>query len=145
MTSLCGHDYSHCSLAPNCECDQQVFPVPGDTKSFFECRRNHKSNPLAPAYEVRLENCAKGREFDTDLGYCRLETGDTTSSESNESTGKFECHTVGIFIDFTSDTRYYQCVVKNIAHGILKPIKHKCPKNEIFSGVDMICVPLLPV
>ncbi|XP_031619123.1 uncharacterized protein LOC116338165 [Contarinia nasturtii] len=134
-TKRCVENYSVCASAPNCTYDKQVLANPDDRYSFFECNLNKNSDPYV--YEIRRGECEKGREFDEQLGFCKLVSDEWASSENHSEW--FECSTVGIFIDFSSDTHYVQCVVKSISKGILRPCRHKCPANSIFNGIDMKC------
>ncbi|XP_031617353.1 uncharacterized protein LOC116337144 [Contarinia nasturtii] len=139
VTKRCVENYGVCPTAPKCEADKQVLPNPDDKSSFFECRL--EKNSIPSAYEIRREDCEHGREFDEELGFCKLiSPNEWTSSEV--TTSEHECTRVGIFIDEKSDTHYYECIVKSVSKGILKSIRRKCPKYWIFSGADKKCVPL---
>lgn len=136
-TRLCVDNYAVCLSTPNCTHDKQIFANPDDKYSFLECKFKHGAN----VYEIRRGECEKGREFDRNLGFCKLSTEDMTLDSSVDG---FECTTVGKFIDYRSDTHYIQCVVENAAKGTFKPCRKKCPSNTIFNGIDMMCQPANP-
>lgn len=136
VNKLCVNNYAACPLAPTCEADKQVFPFPDDKSAFFECKLEKDDEAVSPVYEIRKEECARGREFNAELGYC------TTPPSETGSTERFECTGVGIFIDYSSEIHYIECVIKSISKGTLKAIRRKCPKYTVFSAVDKQCVPL---
>lgn len=141
QSRMCGEDFSTCALAPTCETDGQVLPFPGEKTAFFECR---KKNNHPGEEELRKQDCAHGREFDAELGYCKISAGyEWLAPPSDESSEQFECHGVGIFIDFASETRYIECTVKNVAKGTFKKKHCKCPKNMVFNWELKGCVPLI--
>lgn len=149
-TQLCVHNFAVCAAAPKCEVDRQVLPDPDEKTSFFECRLEEKDDDdeededSAETFEVRKQECHEGREFDADLGYCKLTpVNDESGDEGSEE--KQDCTEVGIFIDFANESRYYECIIKSVAKGKLKLIHHKCPKYHVFSMADKKCIPLLPV
>lgn len=144
VAKRCVSNYAVCASAPSCEADEQVLPYPDDKHSFFICKLKKHSVPAE--YELRKEGCARGREFVEGLGYCKLiipsdqPSYDDSSSSSESSSGRFECTHVGIFIDFSSETHYIECIVKSVSKGVLKTIRRKCPKNTAFSAIDKKCV-----
>lgn len=142
VSTLCVNNYAVCPLAPTCEADKQIFPDPDDKTAFFECKLERNRDALTPVYEIRREECERGREFDAELGYCRLNTPTEGTSSESGSSERFECTSVGIFIDYTSETHYIECVVKSVCKGQLKAVRRKCPKYTVFSAADKQCIPL---
>lgn len=148
VTQLCVHNYAVCAAAPKCEVDRQIVSDPNDKASFFECRLNESDDDddeSTETFEVRKQECAEGREFDADLGYCALIPQEDDGSTDESTAEKQDCTQVGISIDFANESRYFECIVKNVAKGKLKLIHHKCPKYHVFSMEDKKCIPLLPV
>lgn len=143
QTKRCSNDYTLCKIAPKCEFEGQILPVPNDTHSFFECKSN--SGEESNEYVAVKQNCAKGREYAPYFGYCKLTSDDESSvldSDSSESLDGKPCEIPGVSIDFTKDSRYYECIVKNVAKGILELIRRQCPKYHVFSMDDEYCIPL---
>lgn len=139
VSKHCVEYFNGCSLAPTCETDRSVFSYPGDKTAYFECRSNKKAGIIT--FQVEREYCSKGREFNPNLGYCELI--ETSGIELNhEPADHFVCDKVGIFIDFANESRYYECVVKNVSKGELKAISRKCPKYTMFSGESNTCIPI---
>lgn len=138
-TMLCVPNFAVCESAPRCECDQQIYANHEDNSSFFECKLHYDVFEL----QLHIENCAKGREFVANLGYCKLTSPDTDDSLESNSSGRFECHEPGIFSDILDKTKYYECFVKNVARGTFKAIHRKCPKNHVFNLTDRRCIPCL--
>lgn len=147
ITQLCVHNFAVCAAAPKCEVDRQVSPNPDDKTTFFECKleeNDDEDEDSTETFEVRKHDCADGREFDANLGYCAIVPQDDGSSDEN-SGEKQDCTEAGIFIDFSNESRYYECTVKSVSKGKLKLHHHKCPKYHVFSMEDKKCIPLLPV
>lgn len=142
-TKLCSSDYTVCGIAPKCQFDGQILPVPYDTGSFFECKSN--GGDESKEYTAEKQDCAKGREYAPNLGYCKLISDEESllgDSDSSESLTGEPCSILGVSIDHSNDSRYYECIVKNVAKGILELIRRRCPKNHVFSMDDEKCVPL---
>lgn len=115
------------------------MPNPNDKETFFECKLEDNDD-LTETFEVRKYSCGYDREFDADLGYCKL-----TLQEDGSADAKEECTEAGIYIDFSNESRYFECIVKSVTKGKLKLIHHKCPKYHVFSMTDKKCIPLLPI
>lgn len=147
ITQLCVHNFAVCAAAPKCEVDRQIAANPDDKTTFFECRSEEKDDDdedSTETFEVRKQDCADGREYDANLGYCTI-TPVEDGSTDDSSAEKPDCTETGISIDFSNESRYYECIVKSVAKGKLKLIHHKCPKYHVFSMEDKKCIPLLPV
>lgn len=142
VSKRCVDNYAVCPLAPTCETDKQVLPFPDDKTAYFECKLEKDKNAVTPVYEIRKEECEKGREFDSELGYCRLITSTEWTSSESGSSERFECNGIGTYIDYSSETHYIECVIKSVCKGILKAVRRKCPKYTVFSAVDKQCIPL---
>lgn len=142
VSKRCVDNYAVCPLAPTCETDKQVLPFPDDKTVYFECKLEKDKNAVTPVYEIRKEECEKGREFDAESGYCRLITSTEWTSSESGSSERFECNGTGIYIDYSSEKHYIECVVKSVCKGILKAVRRKCPKYTVFSAVDKQCIPL---
>lgn len=115
-----------------------MYPYPDDKKSFWQAK-SHKDKGVT-TWELHRENCAIGREFSSDYGFCV--EAEAQSAESIDSEQQFVCRRAGKFIDYTSDTKYYECTVKSVSHGVLKLKERKCKKGEIFNGDEKHCVPV---
>lgn len=138
----CGNDWSACLNAPECVANHQVLADPNDNRFYFLCKND--GSLLLPHFTIHKKQCDKHSSFDPELLVCVYnETDDGESSESNEHSEKvkFECTEAGIFPDLTDETRYYECIVKNIVKGKLKTQHHKCPKHHVFSLLDQLCIP----
>lgn len=142
VSKRCVDNYAVCPLAPTCDADKQILPFPDDKTAYFECKLEKDKNAVTPVYEIRKEECEKGREFDAELGYCRLITSTEWTSSESGSSERFECNGIGTYIDYSSETHYIECVVKSVCKGILKAVRRKCPKYTVFSAVDKQCIPL---
>lgn len=142
----CEHDFSVCDIAPKCEVDGQLLPNREDNSTYFECRfwtskKNSDEDESANKYRLYKEHCFNG-EFNEDLGYCKLTAEDEDeddSSESGDSTNKVECNEAGVFIDRSDESRYYECLPKNVTYA---KIHQTCPDNYVFSMADKRCVKL---
>lgn len=142
-TQHCEYDFSVCNTAPKCQADGEFLPNQEDKSTYFECRfmkpfsdEDESDNQ----YRLYKENCDNGGEFDADLGYCKLtEEDEDDSSESEESANKVECNEPGVFIDHSDDSRYYECIAKNVTYA---KIHQTCPNNYVFSMADKRCIKL---
>lgn len=139
VSKYCVDHFNVCSLAPTCKADREVFAYPDDPTAYFECKRVKKAGIIS--YQIEREYCAKGREFNETVGYCELIDNAGTEPNSEESDYSI-CSKIGVSIDFGDDTRYYECIVKNVSKGELKAIKRKCPKDTMFNGDTLKCVPI---
>lgn len=143
ITKFCVNNWAHCESTPKCEMDRQVMADPDDATAYFVCKL--RQDPINPGFLVIKDKCHPDREFDGELGFCKRigPEPESSSSESDESKEKkFECSVPGIFIDIHDETKFYECIVKNISKGKLKTIHRECPKNLVFSMEDKRCVPL---
>lgn len=147
QTKRCSKDYGVCKTGPKCEFDKQIWPNPSDVTTFFECTTKSKVPGEEPATVAIKQKCAKLREYDAELGYCKLSSenelllDDSVESDSEESLDGTSCTTKGVLIDFKKESRYYECVVKSVAKGILKLIRRRCPTLHVFSYDDKKCIP----
>lgn len=139
VSKHCVDHFNGCRFAPTCEADRSVFAYPDDKTAYFECRANKKAGVIT--YQIEREYCSKGREFNPNVGYCEL-INDDGNEHNHEPSDHFVCNKVGIFIDFTNESRYYECIVKNVSRGELKVIRRKCPKDTMFSGESNTCIPI---
>lgn len=137
-SKLCVDNFAVCSSAPKCEKDKQIFTDPERNTSYFECKLH--GDGLLSYFELRKEDCAKGREFNAASGFCKKILDDEDISSESDSSEKFECRESGIFIDFEDETKFYECIVKNVAKGQLKTVHRKCPKYHVFSWADKACI-----
>lgn len=144
----CGIDFSVCDAAPKCYFDGQLLPNVEDNTTFFECRfmkrfSSEDEGKSSNQYRLYKELCDNGGEFDANLGYCKLTTededDDDDSSESDESIKKVECNEAGVFIDHSDESRYYECIPKNVTYA---KIHQSCPNNYVFSMADKRCIKL---
>lgn len=125
-TQLCVYNFAVCATAPKCKQDRLILPNLKDKSTFFVCKWRHLSNKIV----LRKKDCAEGREFNANLGYCRsIFPDDIVSSDSSDSSERVECEQPGIFIDLN---RYYECIVKSVSKGTLKLIQHKCFDHHVF-------------
>lgn len=141
VTQYCVLNYGVCALAPKCSHNKQIIANPDDKWTFFECKINQfKSNEI----ELHCRPCANHREFDEKLGYCKLTSvnGEVATDSEELVDSNVQCGERGLMIDYEDDTKYYECVVRSVSKGILKPIRHKCPIYHVFSMFDEKCVPL---
>lgn len=139
-TQYCGNNFAVCESAPKCEADKQIFPNFDDETTFYECKLKNKMEPAE--YELRRKDCARGREFDAELGYCVQIGVADTSSESHEHSENIECKRKGYLIDYTNESRFYKCELKSIAKGTFKAVRCQCPDHEVFSMADEKCIQL---
>lgn len=144
----CAEDWSACPNAPQCVANHQVLAVPNDNRFYFICK--NIGSPLLPQFVIHKKECDKHSTFDQDLLVCVLNgiddgEGSDSSSESQEhhEKVKFECSEAGIFPDFFDDSKYYECIIKNIIKGKLKTHHRSCPKNHVFSLQDQLCIPIV--
>lgn len=139
-TQKCVVNYGVCPLAPKCANDKQIMTNPDDKWTFFQCRINYNNTN---EFELHCKPCADDREYDDNLGYCKLTSADGEMVlDSDEMTDEVTCTETGLFIDHDDDTKYFECVVRSVAKGILKPVHHKCPIFNVFSTHERRCVPL---
>lgn len=140
ISQRCVINYGVCAYAPKCKHHKQTIPNPDNRWSFFECfLKENKSND----FELRYIACADDRVYDDKFGYCKfLSANDERIVDSDEFIDDSICDKAGVFLDYEDDTRFYECVVKNVASGLLKAVHHKCPMYHIFSMHDRICIPL---
>lgn len=144
-TQHCEIDFSVCDAAPECEQDGQLLPNPEDNSTYFECiftnfKKKSDEDESRNQYHLYKVHCDDGGEFDADLGYCKLTAEDEDdSSESDESDNKVECDKAGVFIDHSDESRYYECIEKNVTYA---RIHQTCPDNYVFSMADKRCVKL---
>lgn len=146
-SQLCVHNFAVCASAPECEVDLQFLPNPFDKSSYFQCSlispdQNATTYYSDTKYRLYKKICTRGGEFDADLGYCKLTAANENeddSSDSDESIDKLECGKAGVFIDRSSDRRYYECVTKSVTYA---KIHQTCPNNHVFSMEDKRCVRL---
>lgn len=140
ITRTCVHNFAVCASAPKCDIGKRILPNVNDKSTYFECKFRHLSKNVV----LRMRNCAAGREFDAELGYCKSKflNDDFPSDESNSSED-MECEQVGIFTDYLNDFGYYECVVKSVSNGTLKLIRHSCPAYHMFVQSKQRCIPYL--
>lgn len=137
VTQTCVHSFAVCASAPKCTHDKRIFPNPTDKSTYFECKFRH----LSKHFVLRKRNCAAGREFDAELGYCKSKfLNDDLPSDSSNSLEDLECEQVGVFTDFSNDFGYFECVVKSVSNGTLKLIRHSCPAYHVFVATRKQCV-----
>lgn len=143
ITQRCVYNFAVCASAPKCYIDnKRILPNPNDKTSFFEC----KLRPLSRSFILRKQDCAEGREFDADFGFCKSKfSDDDVPSDDSDSSENMECERPGIFTDHTTDYGYYECAVKSVSQGTLKLIRHSCPKYHIFITREKRCVSFLPI
>lgn len=138
LTKTCVQNYAICESAPKCQVDREIITIEDDKSTFFECKWH--SDGLIGAFELRKHECLKGREYDPEVGFCKLPAADDDVPTDSEPSDKFVCQERGIFIDFKDETKYIECIVKSVEKGILKTVHRKCPKKQVFSFEDMRCV-----
>lgn len=138
LTKTCVQNYAICESAPKCQVDREIITIEDDKSTFFECKWH--SDGLIGAFELRKHECVKGREYDPEVGFCKLPAADDDVPVDSEPSDKFVCQERGIFIDFKDETKYIECIVKSVEKGILKTVHRKCPKKQVFSFEDMRCV-----
>lgn len=147
-TQRCAIDYAVCDAAPISKCysDRQLLSNPEDKFSYFECILISKPKGDSSdnnQYRLYKENCPNGGEFDTDLGYCKLTTEDENDSSESDENGNskklVECKEDGVFIDYSDDSRYYECIIKNVTYA---RIHQTCPYHHVFSMADKRCIRL---
>lgn len=140
ITQTCVHSFAVCAAAPKCTHDKRIFPNPNDKSTFFECKFRHVSKHFV----LRKRNCAVGRVFDAELGYCKSKfLNDDFPADSSNSLEDLECEQVGVFTDYSNDFGYFECVVKSVSNGILKLRRHSCPAYHVFVATKKQCVPYM--
>lgn len=123
---------------PRANNKKRMLPNPDDHATFFECK--HRPSSHAPV--LRKRDCAEGRAFDAELGFCKSKfSDDDVPFDDSDSSEELECEKPGIFTDRSTDYDYYECVVKSVSKGTLKLIRHSCPKYHIFIMKHKRCVP----
>lgn len=144
-TQLCVHDFGVCAVALKCEHDsKRVLPNPDDKSTFFQCKHHHSSKKIM----LQKRECAEGREFDAEYEYCKsiFAQDDVSLIDSSDSSEDIvECEKPGIFMDYSNDSNYYECIVKSVSKGSLKLVHHSCPRFHIFTMIEKRCVSLLKV
>lgn len=139
-TQLCVHNFAVCAAAPKCEYDLQFLPHLNYKSSFFQCSLISSDQSESDIrFRLYKKICAHGGEFDAILGYCKLTTENENNSGEDENAKKVDCKETGIFIDFSDDTRYYECIEKSVTFA---RIHQTCPYNHVFSMADKRCVKL---
>lgn len=140
ISQHCVENFGVCSAAPKCNNDKEIITNPDNKWSFFECiLKQNESNE----FELHCKPCADDREYDDKLGYCKVASvNGEMLLDSDEFTDDSICGETGLFIDYEDDTKYYECVVRSVARGILKAIHHKCPMFHVFSMNERKCVAL---
>lgn len=137
-TQHCVHNFAVCASAPKCEHNKRILPNVNDKSTYFVCKFRH----LSKDFVLRMFDCADGREFDANLGYCRSKfLDDDFSPDSNDSSEEMECQKPGIFADYSNDSNYIECMVKSVSKGTIKLIRRSCPKYHIFTLTEKRCVP----
>lgn len=139
----CQTNWAVCESTPKCQCDGETMPSPADNSSFFECRQQ-KNAAANPSFIVKKYKCDNHLVYDAEIGACApVQSASSSSSESEESNEKvkFKCKTSGLFIDINDETKYHECVLKNVAKGKFKDYHRTCGKNHVFSNIDKACVP----
>lgn len=143
----CANDWSACPNAPTCVANHQVLADPADNRFYFLCK--NIGSLLWPQFVIHKKECDKHSTFDPDLLVCVLneidggEGNDSSESEEHHQKVKFECTEAGIFPDLTDETKYFECIMKNVAKGKLKTHHRSCPKHHVFSLQDMQCIPVV--
>lgn len=133
VTQLCVYNYAVCALAPKCTLDKRILPNQNDNSTYFVCKLRH----LSRQFVLRKQNCADGREFDTNVGYCVSKfLDDDISTDSNDSSETIECEKPGTFIDchYSNGPTCYECKVKSVSNGTFKLIRQKC----VYHSLNMV-------
>lgn len=144
-TQRCVHNFAVCAAAPKCDVDRQLLPHPFDSSSYFQCSLvSPAKSDFYPDIQYRLYKkiCARRGKFDAELGYCKLTAAnedEDDSSESGESANKMECKAAGVFIDYSNESRYFECITKNVSYA---RVHQTCPNNHVFSVADKRCIKL---
>lgn len=147
LVGRCDNNWLACPNAPHCVANHQVLADENDNRFYFVCK--NIGSLLMPEFTIHKKECDKHTTFDPELLVCvPNEASDSEGSDSSESDEhhekvKFECTEAGIFADLTDETKYYECIVKNIVKGKLKTHHRSCPKDHVFSLLDMMCIPIL--
>lgn len=140
VTQRCVHNFAVCATVSKCTHDKRILPNANDKSTYFECKFRH----LSQHFVLRKRNCAAGREFDAELGYCKSKyLNDDFPSDNSNSFEDSECEQVGIFTDYSNDFGYFECVVKSVSNGTLQLIRHSCPAFHVFVATKKQCVPYL--
>lgn len=147
VTQLCVYNFAACAVAPKCNFDNHILPNPNDKSTFFVCKFRYLSKKFA----LRKHNCATGRAFNAELGYCisKFQFLDDNISPNSDSDSfeNVECERPGIFIDYyhSNEYKYYECIVKSASKGTFKLKRHKFT-DHVFNvsanddGVRLQCV-----
>lgn len=131
----CEINYSACDLAPKCDFDGQLLPSRENNSTYFECHLFGSS--ITGLYK---KHCDNGVAFDADLACCKLTDDDDDDSSMNNKSQKMKCNEAGVFIDYSDESRFYECIAKNETYIA---IHQSCPKdyNEyVFSMADKRCI-----
>lgn len=126
MTRFCIYNFAVCAAAPKCNFNKHILPNPNDKSTFFVCKFRFQSKKFV----LRKHDCAAGREFDAELGYCKSKfhilDDDISSDGDSVSFEHVECEKPGIFIDYyhPNESKYYECIVKSVSSGTFKLIRH---------------------
>lgn len=142
VNQQCVYNYAVCAKAPKCSTEntKRILSNPNDNTTFFECKLRPSSN----TFVLRKRECAEGREFVAELGFCKSKfSDDDVPFDDSDSSEELECEKPGIFTDHTTDYNYYECVVQSVSKGTLKLIRRSCPKYHIFINREKRCVPFL--
>lgn len=129
VTQRCVYDFAACAVAPKCSVDKRILPNLNDKSTFFACKFRH----LSKQFVLRKRNCADGREFNADLGYCESKIlDDNISTDNSDSSEIMECEKPGVFIDYSQSNRFacYECKVKSVSKGTFKLMRHKCSNHS---------------
>lgn len=141
-TKECVRDWAACSSTPKCQKLGDIMVNPTDKNSYFKCYQNKNSNDSMQLV-VHKKKCAYNYVFDMNLGFCKAPHQETEAiSAENEDDKEFECTSVGVFIDFSDETKYFECILTDVSNGILKKVQENCPKRHVFSFRDKKCIPL---
>lgn len=131
ITRRCVYNFAVCASAPKCKPGKRILPNPNDKFTFFKCKFRYLSKKIV----LRKQDCADGREFNADLGYCKsIFDYDSISSDSGDSSENVECEKPGLFIDYLDHSKCYECIVKSVSKGSLKLIRHECHKFKIYKN-----------
>lgn len=147
LLGRCTNDWSTCLNAPKCVANHQLLADPSDNRYYFICK--NIGSLLLPEFVIHKKECDKHSTFDSELLICVPnevdggEENDSSESDEHHEKVKFECTEAGIFADLTDETKYYECIVKNVAKGKMKTHHRNCPKNHVFSLQDIQCIPIV--
>lgn len=132
VTRHCVYNFAVCAGAQKCKFNKHILPNSNDNSTFFVCKFRYLSNKFV----LRKQDCAAGREFDVEFGYCKSKfLDDDISSDSSDSFEHVECEKPGVFIDYHSnDSKYFECIVKSVSKGTFKLIRHKYSDHMFNTG-----------